>query len=234
MAFKNIKIIYAIGWKPLFLFLLSVISIPAYAQKKDFEIWAGLKYKTIHSKRVATNISIQSRFHENATRFQALFVDFNLAYRLSENIEVSGSYVLVQQNTLRYGLETYHQYHAGVNYDRKIKAINISYDFIVQNNHKDFFHDSREWTPSTFGKNRLKMEYKIKKSYFPYVYSDLRHRLFQDKIAELNRLRIGTGLGYRLDSNSRIDIYCLYQKYFLTNIPRQRYVIGITCKFRSF
>ena len=220
--------------KAIFFLFLSVVGVAAFAQQKDFEIWTGIKYKTIHTKRVASTVSAQSRFHENSTRFLAAFADFNLAYKISKNIEVSGAYVFLQKNNLRYGLRTYHQYYAGINLEKKLNDFEVSYDFILQNNHKDFIQDSRERIPSSFFKNKVKVQYKVKKSYYPYLYSDLRHKLTQQGIAETNRLRIGVGMGYRFDINSRIDFFYLYQKYLTTSIPRERFVMGVTYKLRVF
>ncbi|HET6245484.1 MAG: DUF2490 domain-containing protein [Bacteroidetes bacterium] len=213
--------------------LFFILSFPLFAQQKDFEVWTGIKYKTVHSRRIATTLTLQSRLNENMMHFSIAFADFNLAYRLSKNVEVSGAYVFVRKNTLKNGFLTHHQYYGALGYEKKINGISINYDFILQNNHKDFINDAREMIPRTAGRNKVKLEYKIKKSYLPFVYSELKHQLSRFEFPELSRIRLGAGLGYRLNTTSRIEIYYLYQHFF-SNQPKQRYVLGLSYKIRAF
>lgn len=212
----------------LFLILFKTVN----AQTNDAGLWSGFNLeKKLHSW-ITVSLSEELRFNENITELGTAFTELYASTGWHSNFNGGIAYRFIQKRQLDDTYSTRHRYHFDLSYRYKFsRAISLSLRERFQNQYKDVNRMSDGVTKEYSLRSKMNFKYSpVKKLSFDASF-EIFYQLNNPEGNEIDNLRYGIGLEYKLNKKQSIEVSYLKDKEIHVNDPWTSYIIGLGYKF---
>lgn len=207
------------------LFVLN--SLFSYTQTKDFGLWANFSLSKKISKKVDASCNFESRFHENATRLDAVFADFAIDYSIKKYLGVEAAYRPILAYDIKSGYQPEHRFFVGLFANIKFNDVKISYKIRVQEKFSDMYKNSWSESANTL-RNKVSVKYTLFGTPFrPFVSCEIFNPIENNSISFVNKARYVGGCDYLFSKKMSLSLFYLLQQEYNTKNPEQLHVLGV-------
>lgn len=203
--------------------LFILILLPFFCNSQvvsDAKLRAGA---TINKKLGDFEISLspELRFDENISHLNKFYIEIGGKYKIIKGLSAKLNYRFDRNNdyeTQNYDLN--HRIDIGVSYKYKIQKFQIGVRTKIQSKTEQ----SRQSNP-TFSRNKFSVRYKLNSSISPYTAYEFYYQFNDRQI--INRNRFYLGIKLKVNSNSSIKGYYLYENKFNVINPKHNHIWAI-------
>jgi hypothetical protein len=216
--------------KYLLLFVLSFISsnlIFAQTSKSDpsdTQGWFGASCTFDLPKKWEVYSAVQSRFVNNINDYNGTYITFGGIKKLNKHFELLGDYRLA---LVRAGV--YNRFTIGAEASRKIKKLNISFRFQLQNQLQDFDDTAKSNDNSGYWRTRFAGKYAFSKKLEAYISFEpiMKFR----GVYFIDNIRNTIGLKYKVNHKLKIDCFYIYRPDYAKSYNRVFHIIGCNADY---
>ncbi|PLX10538.1 MAG: hypothetical protein C0594_04815 [Marinilabiliales bacterium] len=211
----------------IFFMLFSLISFAQY----DFQIWANAEINKELTKDLSISFSEELRLENNARDANVWFSDIGLNYEINKNIEVAFAYRYINEAELNY-TSKHHRFYGSLSINEKINRFQLSYRIRYQQKYSEIFSSEDGKIPSDDLRNRIKLEYNIRKckltpsaSYELYYKLNYRDRRFR-------KAKYTLGVEYKTTMDHKFGVYYRIEQELNRNSAMIYSIVGITYAYK--
>lgn len=214
--------------------LLLALSSSSFAQTHEAGglLGVGFEQKIVRNFHFSTEGEV--RFNGNFTHFNRfrLIGSFDYAFWQKRfKLTVGGSYLLYNQEDY---WENRGRVFASLGYTQKIRQFALSYRVRVQCTFYDEVHGHHKFTPKTYLRNRLQLEYKfVDKPVKLYASGEFFLRLYKKSNYFIDEVRTIVGVVYKIDAKNSLDFFFRANNEVQVANPQNIYYIGISYTFEN-
>ena len=212
----------------LYLFLafaFRVISQP------DYGLWNEFSLEKDFSKKFSLELQEEFRFDQNLRHFDVFHSSVGANYKPIKPVKLSLAYRFSANQTLENEVSFRHRLAFDASYRFNFQNFKFSYRSRIQSEVKNFNSSTNGKTPSWEWRNRLTVEYSIKR-FSPFVGAEVYYQIFDASDTEFNKAwtkkRYRFGLDYRINKRNDIGVYFLLQRGIDPDYPAEMNVIGVS------
>ena len=204
------------------IFILLITPFFANAQVvSDAKLWTGISI----SKKVNDfefSFSEELRFDENISHVDKVFSEIGAQYKIIKGLYVGLNYRFNRDND--YANESYdllHRIDLGLAYKKKINKFRLGFRTKFQTKSAT----ENENNP-TVSRNKLSIKYKLNKKIMPFVAYEFYYQFNDQNI--INRTRTALGSTYKLNDNSAIKLFYIFENRFNVKNLKRNHIYGIS------
>ena len=191
---------------------------PSQKTPQDFELWNTINVEKKIFKKTVLSVQQSVRLRENATQFNSTFTDVGLGYEIVKNlkIELNGRFIIrdkdATNNQRIYGI---------IDYAKNIQR----FDFGLRTRFEKQYEVNK--IPSKTWRNRLKLSYNIPNIPLePFIYFEVFADI-NNLQNQMTRTRLCAGSNYKINKQSSLSLYYIYQDDFNIENLSKSYILGI-------
>ncbi len=192
--------------------------------EEDWGAWIGVDGTYSFSKKLKTNLVLQTRFDENISDFKSMLAEQKTAYKFHKYLTVFAKFRITSNLQKS---PTYRMTWGGqTRYKRKRWVASLRSQIQYQ-------WRTQEAAENTW-RNKVTIEYSKKKSDFThYIYGEIFY-YFDYQQRAISRYRLGLGTNYDINKRTALGLKYFYQRKFNIEIPNASHVvsIGYSLKFK--
>lgn len=210
----------------LFLFILITIPFLGHSQVvSDAKLWTEISI----SKKVNDfefSFSEAVRFDENMFHIDKVFSEFGAAYKIVKNVYAGVNYRFSKDND--YTSKNYNIRHRfDLALMLKHKYENFRFSFRTKYQVKNAL--AEENSP-TFSRNKFAIKYKLENDFTPYISYEFYYQFNEQKV--INRTRIALGSSYKIDKQSALKFFYLFENRFNVKSLKHNHIYGVSYSFK--
>lgn len=212
--------------------LLSFTSV--FAQADDASLWTNIYLEKRIIKGIDAHINQAVRFNNNMTRFDLVYWDMGLGYRLAKWVTLNTDYVFTSKEDIgRNRRNDYtsvrHQGYVSLNFHTDLSpAFRVSFRTMAQGQIKDASTDGEDTAPTYVYRNKIAVKYKLTRRIIPYTSFEINYRFMNPKRDnDFNRTRNFLGVFYKISQRSDLELYTMYERNFNIKSPYDRFILGV-------
>jgi hypothetical protein len=202
-------------------------SIPLKAQVKDAGLWTSVKVEAKIIKKLNASILQEFRFYENITELGAYFTEAGLDYKINKHFQVEVNYRFSQKRKVENYYSTRHRFNIDLKYSKKLKPFELKYRIRFQDQYTDIGRSKDGGVPEYYLRNKLSLQWDLKKAYTPYVSVELYSPLNYPRYYAFDNIRSTAGVEYAFTKHHKLDLYYMIHKEVNMSQPSTYYVVGI-------
>ena len=204
-----------IGYFLLYLFIQYSFGID------DTHAWTSIGFQKNLPHSLSLEFEQELRIKDQLSTFSQTFSEVSLSYKVIDGLNISIPYrYAVFDDKIKQRLSL------GVSYKYKFNPISLKYRTKLQRSFE------KEKTHEYLVRNKLIIEYKLRKRIEPYCSGELFHK-FNKSNNELDEYRISFGLAVDLPRKSSIKIFYIFKNEDLTKTnPDKINVFGLSYTFK--
>ena len=210
------------------LFLFIIIAVPCIGHSQvvsDAKLWTEISI----AKRVDDfefSFSEAVRFDENMFHIDKVFSEFGTEYKIKKGIYAAVNYRFSKDND--YTSKNYNIRHRfDLALTLKHKYENFRFSFRTKYKKKNALQE--ENSPS-FSRNKFVIKYKLENDFTPYISYELYYQFNEQKV--INRTRISLGSSYKIDKQSALKFFYLFENRFNVKTLKNNYIYGVSYSFK--
>jgi hypothetical protein len=197
----------------------------------DARFWLYLKLDKKLSKKLEAQLIVQDRFNNNIAEFSQLNVNPELSYKFNKHFKIQGGYVLGNKRKPEGFYLLRHQVYGGFIVRQQIGYFTIAYRQLVQAQTRASYNREKAMIPQYFDRNKLTLKYQLSRRVEMYLAGELNIPLSPKyPLITISRMRYFSGLEFKLNKNSYLEGYFLYQRKYLgtKGYPPRDFIYGLT------
>ena len=204
-----------IGYFLLYLFIQYSFGID------DTHTWASIAFEKNLSHSLSLEFEQELRIKDQLSTFSQTFSEVSLSYKVIDGLNISIPYrYAVFDDKIKQRLSL------GASYKYNFNPISLKYRTKLQRSFE------KEKTHEYLIRNKLIIEYKLRKRIEPYCSGELFHK-FNKSNNELDEYRVSFGLAVDLKRKSSIKIFYIFKNEDLTKTnPDKINVFGLSYTFK--
>ena len=204
-----------IGYFLLYLFIQYSFGID------DTHTWTSIGFEKKLPHSLSLEFEQELRIKDRLSTFSQTFSEVSLSYKVIDGLNISIPYrYAVFDDKIKQRLSL------GASYKYKFNPISLKYRTKLQRSFE------KEKTHEYLIRNKLIIEYKLRKRIEPYCSGELFHK-FNKSNNKLDEYRISFGLAVDLPRKSSIKIFYIFKNEDLTKTnPEKINVFGISYRFK--
>jgi hypothetical protein len=202
-------------------------SLPLNAQVNDAGLWTSVKLETKVVKDLTASIIQEFRFYENITELGAYYTEAGLEYKINKHFQIEANYRFTQKRKVENYYSIRHRFGIDLKYSKKIKPFELKYRIRFQNQYADIGRSEDGGVPEYYLRNKLSLQWDLKKAYTPYVSVELFSPLNYPRMYAFDNIRSMAGIEYAFTKHHKIDVYYMIHKEVNVSLPFTYYVVGI-------
>tara|TARA_B100000768_G_scaffold158197_1_gene156639 strand:- start:2128 stop:2775 length:648 start_codon:yes stop_codon:yes gene_type:complete len=204
----------------IFLIIISPCFVISQDISQDFGTWTKIKLDFKINKKTSFTNKTELRTLDNSSKISQFYTQFSLNKKLNKKITTSFAWRLRILNK-DYSYLLANRFHNDLNFKQKISDLSFYFRLRTQIN---FSPNSRN---DLYERTRLKLKYKINKKIAFYIYEELYFILSPSEKYFYNKTRFGTGIQYKL--NKKTDLEIKYLKINDINVenPSSLNILGL-------
>jgi hypothetical protein len=202
-------------------------SLPLNAQVNDAGLWTSVKLETKVVKDLTASIIQEFRFYENITELGAYYTEAGLEYKINKHFQIEANYRFTQKRKVENYYSIRHRFGIDLKYSKKIKPFELKYRIRFQNQYADIGRSEDGGVPEYYLRNKLSLQWDLKKAYTPYVSVELFSPLNYPRMYAFDNIRSMAGIEYAFTKHHKIDVYYMIHKEVNVSLPFTYYVFGI-------
>lgn len=211
------------------IFLCFILS-NAFTQEEDFQIWLELEACADLGKNFSICIENETRFYENASLWGRNQTDIGLAYDFNKLFSVAAAYRYLYYYPFSDLTYNKSRWVADLHFKPRYKRWRFSGRLRLVN-------DNEGLSPNLFDKRPLHRErfraiYNFRKSPFRAGFGTETYFPVGPNFYELRKLRLFTGVQYRVSRDHRFGLDFIYDREFNTNNPLTAYIISVSYTYK--
>lgn len=216
-------------WLYVFLALAAgmFFSIPLKAQVNDAGLWTSVKVETKLIKKLNASILQEFRFNENITELGAFYTEAGLDYKINKHFQVEVNYRFSQKRKVENYYSTRHRFSIDLRYSKKLKPFELKYRIRFQDQYEDIGRSEDGGVAELYLRNKLSLQWDLKKAYTPYVSVELFSPLNYPRYYAFDNIRSTAGVEYAFTKHHKLDLYYMIHKEVNMSQPYTYYVVGI-------
>ena len=187
----------------------------------DTQVWSSIGFEKKLPHSLSLEFEQELRIKDQLSTFSQTFSEVSLLYKVIDGLNISIPYrYAVFDDKIKQRLSL------GASYKYKFNPISLKYRTKLQRSFE------KEKTHEYLIRNKLIIEYKLRKGIEPYCSGELFHK-FNKSNNELDEYRISFGLAVDLPRKSSIKIFYIFKNEDLTKTnPDKINVFGLSYTFK--
>jgi len=220
----------------LLLILLSItLSVSAQDNivvTSDFESWSTIGIsKKIGDFKLSLDENL--RLHENSTSIDKFFTDVGVSYKINKYIKLGTNYRFYRNKTTSGDYKNQHRFSGDLKLSYGLDRFDFSYRARLQNKDEDFYKSDLSDNNVNNFRNKLQVEYDIKKTKFePYVSAELFRRFGDSQADYFNKYRLTIGMKYELKKIGEFNLFYRFDKELNSTYPKSTYIVGLGYSYK--
>ena len=202
-------------------------SIPLKAQVNDAGLWTSVKVETELVKNLNASILQEFRFNENITELGAFYTEAGLDYKINKHFQVEVNYRFSQKRQVENYYSLRHRFSIDLKYSKKLKPFELKYRIRFQDQYADIGRSKDGGVPEYYLRNKLSLQWDLKKAYTPYVSVELFSPLNYPRFYAFDNIRSTAGVEYAFTKRHKLDLYYMIHKEVNMSQPYTYFVVGI-------
>jgi hypothetical protein len=202
-----------------FVLFCLILPLVAFSQEKDFGLWYGVSAEHKLTKKLELDISTNIRTFNNASKIDEAFIEGGLAYSISKNFSLAGSYRLTDKIEDNNSYYFQHKIFLDFKGNLPVGHFNFSGRLRFQTRTKTYIKDDNDNHPDYTGRIKLKAVYKTQTfPVDPYVYAESFCPMFSDKSGTIGKNRFAAGLELSITKRQSVEAEYIFQRDYLPHI----------------
>jgi len=202
-------------------------SLPLNAQVNDAGLWTSVKVETKVVKGLNASIIQEFRFYENITELGAYYTEAGLDYKINKHFQVEVNYRFTHKRKVENYYSIRHRFGIDLKYSKKIKPFELKYRVRFQDQYTDIGRSKDGGIAEYYLRNKLSLQWDLKKAYTPYVSVELFSPLNYPRFYAFDNIRSIAGIEYAFTKHHKLDLYYMIHKEVNVSQPYTYYVFGI-------
>lgn len=195
---------------------------------KDAAAWFELNVEKKLTSNFDLGLNQQLRLNYNFSEVGRNATEIYLARKISENVKITGGYVLLNNRNLDESFTLSHRLFVSTSYDINWNLLNIQYRIRYQQNFLDLGELSGESI-----RNRFQIRYTLNKRWKPFASYEIFYRIRPNAPNGFNSERFVLGCAYKVSKQFSIESYYLWRNELnATNETDRDYVVGLKALFK--
>ncbi len=207
-------------------------SIPLKAQVNDAGLWTSIKVETKVVRDLTASIVHEFRFYENITELGTYYTEAGLDYKINKHFQVEVNYRFSQKRKVENYYSIRHRFNIDLKYNKKLKPFEFKYKIRFQDQYEDIGRSKDGGVAEYYLRNKLSLQWDLKKAYTPYVSVELYSPLNYPRFYAFDNIRATAGIEYAFTKHHKIDLYYMIHKEVNVSQPFTYYVIGIGYSYK--
>lgn len=194
------------------------------ADPTDMQGWFGASCSFDLPKKWELYTSVQSRFINNGSSYNGTYLTLGGVKKINKHLELSGDYRLALVSA---GI--YNRFTIGTEAFKKIRKVNFSFRFQLQNQIQDFDDTSKSTDNSGYWRTRLAAKYALSNKLD--AYASFEPIMKFGGIYFIDNIRNTIGLKYKVNRNLKIDCFYIYRPDYAKSYNRLFHIIGCNADY---
>ena len=209
----------------IFLLLISPCFVFSQDMGQDFGTWTKINSDFKINKKTSFTNKTELRTLDNSSQISQFYTQFSLNKKLNKKLSTSFAWRLRLLNK-EYSYLLTNRFHNDLTFKHKISDLSLYFRLRTQINF------SSNSTNEFYERTRVKLKYKINKKIAFYAYQELYFLLSPSERYFYNKTRFGTGIQYKL--NKKTDLEIKYLKINDINLenPSSLNILGANLKLK--
>lgn len=214
-----------------FVCVLALGVLSACHAQEDARLWlkAGVKKKINQGLDLRLVSSV--RLGENYSRVNSCFFQLSAEQRIVKGIKLG---VDLRQIYRRKTTPAYHsRQRVSIWLDVKkniLSKLEVLYRPMYMRQYTDLYTSENGLLPTDIIRNKIGLQYKLRKKYSPFVSCELYYRMRYD-YRDFNRIRYTLGMEYNFDKYNQVTAFYRIQKRLNENTPMTAYILAFEYLF---
>jgi len=202
---------------PLFLCLF----IPCVYGADDNESWTSVSFEKKLPYSLKLEFEQELRLADQISTFKQTFSELSLSYKVIDGLSLQLPYrYSTYENKIKQRLSI------GGSYKYSFKSLSLKYRAKIQRTYE------KEEIPEDMIRNKCTIDYKLNKSFKPYVSSELFYAYNEDPV-QLDEYRMSFGLAVDINKKNSMKIFYIFKKEDLTkSVPDVINIFGLAYSFK--
>ena len=209
------------------LFVSLLFSASVKGQVNDAGLWTSVKVETKIYKKLNASILQEFRFNENITELGGLYTEAGMDYKINKHFQVETNYRFSQKRKVENYYSIRHRFNIDLKYNKKLKPFEFKYRIRFQDQYEDIGRSKDGGVPDYYLRNKLSLQWDLKKAYTPYVSVELYSPLNYPRFNTFDNIRTTAGIEYAFTKHHTIDLYYMIHKEVNVSKPYSYFVVGI-------
>ncbi|MGD2034866.1 MAG: DUF2490 domain-containing protein [Bacteroidales bacterium] len=208
------------------LLLFLVLPVASYSQETDFRTWYEFELEGEVFNLVDFSVSPGVRLWDNSTRLESILGSTDVSVPVTKFLRLGVRY----RYEMDYKREDYtrykHRYGLYAELDYRIERLRMAYRAIYQNEYTNFNRSEDGRIPETQHRHKVSFKYRRKGwDIAPLLAAEMFFTVRPKDISYQWRLRIITGVQYRLTKDINISLQYRYQQEYYENNPLTSHIL---------
>ncbi|HPE18660.1 MAG TPA: DUF2490 domain-containing protein [Tenuifilaceae bacterium] len=212
----------------LYLFLAFAIRV---ISQPDYGLWNEFSLEKDFSKKFSLELQEEFRFDQSLSHFDVFHSSIGANYKPIKPVKLSFAYRFSANQTLENEVSFRHRLALDASYRLSFNNLKFSCRSRIQSEVKNFNSSKNGKTPSWEWRNRLTVEYSIKR-FSPYVGAEVYYQISDARETEFNntwtKKRYRLGVDYKINKRNDIGVYFLLQRGIDPDYPDEVNIVGVT------
>jgi len=221
---KNVFLVLMLSFTSSYIMAQTVTHGATKADPKDFQGWYGASFNTNLPRKWSANLSYQARFIDNLSYYNGSYITLGGAKKINKHLEFMGDYRLA---LVRAGV--YNRFTIGTELSKKIKHLNLSLRFQLQNQLQDFDDATKPTDKSAYWRARFQGKYAINKKW--EAYASVEPIMKFGATYFIDNIRNTIGFKYKVRKDLKVDVFYIYRPDFAKSYNRVFQIIGLNADY---
>jgi len=203
--------------------LLSVVSMKAFSQTTDEELWTGAGIRYDVNKNFRLDLEQECRWKDHIGTFKFTYTEVGIRWRISKIFSLRGKYrylfVPNDHDAGKYYLD------GNVDLSKKRFPLSLSYRLRYERGNEFVVSKTENWL-----RNQIELNWNMSKVADPFLGWENFRRL--DGINQARANRYSFGIDWRLSKILSLSSFYIFEDEFNVKKPQDRHIIGLRLTYR--
>ncbi len=168
------------------------------------------------NKRWSLTLDQQGRFTKNMSEFNRASFDLGLAYKVNKHLKLKADYVFIERRSKAGYFTSRNWYYIGAVVKTDMDKFKFFYRHLIQAR-RGVFNDDENYITRFYSRSKVTIRHETTRRYIFYVAGEVYLPLNSPQTKGIERARGIAGVTIRTFKNQSLDLYFMYQHFFLRN-----------------
>lgn len=217
--------------KNILVLVLIIISLPAFSQVKDAQLWNSIEIEKKINKKFTLNLVEEIRFAENISLLDQHFTEIGLEYKLNKHLFFAGGYRFSQKHDIENVYKIRNRWFVEASYKFKFKDLSFVLKSNFHSQYSQYYSSATGKVPENYSQNKLTVKYILNRRFKPYTSVDCYFPLNDSDLKGIDEIRLVLGNEYSIYKHLILNTFYQIQQEFDVKNPETNFVIGLGLKY---
>lgn len=213
--------------------LLLFLPLSLFSQRQDFRTWWAVELEGEVFDLIDYAFSPELRLWDNSTRFESILAELDASVPLTKFLRLGGMYRYQYERSRMNNDQFVNRMGIYAEFDTRIERLRLAYRGMYQREYANFKTSELGNIPESQHRHKISLRYRRKGwDLYPNLAVEMFYTINPGWISYQQKLRITTGLQYRLTKDINIGLSYRFQTEYFENNPLTSHIIKTSIEFQ--